>query len=116
MLVIISLASLFVISVTCLVMAQPKQSSYFVWRDFINETGWRSNVIVFLTGLVNPSFGFVGLDGAIHLAEDTVDPSRTVPHAICSSLVVGFITAFFFAIAMLYSIEDLDATLSSHTR
>ena len=94
-------------------MAQPKQSSYYVWHTFINNTGWSSNALVFLTGLINPTYGFGGLDGAIHLAEDCFDPAKTVPRAICYSLVVGFVTAFFFTVSMLYSLKDVEMALNT---
>lgn len=78
-------------------VTQPKQSSHAVWHDFINKTGWDSNGLVFLLGLINPIYGFGGLDGAIHLGEDCFEPAKAVPRAIVNSLVVGFITTFFFS-------------------
>ena len=113
--VVISLASFFVICVTCLAITQPKQSSYNVWHSFINNTGWGSDGLVFLLGLINPTYGFGGLDGAIHLAEDCFEPARTVPRALCSSLVVGFTTAFSLVVSMLYCVKDIDAAISSRT-
>ena len=68
-----------------------------------------------MTGLINPNYGYGGLDGAVHLAEDCFNPSRTVPRAICYSLIVGFVTSFFFAVAMLYSLKDIQAALLSRT-
>ena len=97
-------------------MARPKQPSSYVWREFINDTGWRSDGLVFLIGLINPTCGFGGLDGAIHLAEDCFDPATTVPRAICYSLVVGFVTAFFFTVSMLYCIKDIQRALNSRTK
>ena len=114
-LVFVSLISFFVISIACLVIAKPKQPSYYVWHTFINETGLKPDALVFLTGLVNPNYAFCALDGAVHLAEDCFDPERTVPRAICYSLAIGFVTAFFFTIAMLYCIKDIHAALLSRT-
>lgn len=37
--------------------------SKFVFRTWINETGWDNNVICFITGLVNPMYSLGGLDG-----------------------------------------------------
>lgn len=113
--VIISLASFLVITITCLAITQPKQSSSFVWHNFINDTGWDSDVFVFLIGLINPCYGFGGLDGAVHLAEDCFEPARTVPRAILTSLVVGFTTAFFLVVSMLYCVKDIQAAIASRT-
>ena len=35
----------------------------FVFRTWINNTGWDNNVICFITGLVNPMYSLGGLDG-----------------------------------------------------
>ena len=110
-----SLSSVFIISITFLAVAQPKQSSRSVWLGFSNETGWKSDGLVFLLGLINPIYGFGGLDGAVHLGEDCFEQAKTVPRAIVNSLVVGFITTFFFAIAMLYCVKDIDAAVNSRT-
>ncbi|KAL8768825.1 MAG: hypothetical protein Q9209_005006, partial [Squamulea sp. 1 TL-2023] len=66
-------------------------------------------------GLINPVYGFGGLDGAVHLGEDCFEPAKTVPGAIINSLVVGVITTFFFAVSMLYCMKDLDAAVNSRT-
>ncbi|KAL6716627.1 polyamine transporter tpo5 [Lecanora helva] len=112
---IISLASFFVISITCLARTHPKQSNTYVWSNFINHTGWESNGLVFLLGLINPTLGFGGLDGAVHLAEDSVSATKTVPQALCYSLVIGFATSFFFVVSMLYCVRDIDTAIASRT-
>lgn len=110
-----SLSSVFIISIACLAVAQPKQSSHDVWLDSINKTGWDSDGLVFILGLINPIYGFTGLDGAVHLGEDCFEPAKTVPRAIVNSLLVGFITTFFFVISMLYCVKDIDAAVNSRT-
>lgn len=109
----LSLIAFFVITITCLAESNPKQSSDFVWREFVNTSGWSSDGIVFLTGLVNPNFIFSGLDGAIHLAEECTNAAVAVPRALVSTVVIGFVTALVFAIGMCYSYHDFDAVLAS---
>ena len=87
----------------------------YVWTTFSNESGWRNSGITFLTGLINPSFGFGGLDGPIHLAEDTFNPARNVPMSMLYSIVVSSVTVLIFAVAMLYCIQDLSAILATRT-
>lgn len=99
--------------IACLAKASPKLPSSYVWSTFVNEgTGW-SNGVVFLTGLTNPNFMYVGIDGAIHLAEDAVNATTAVPWALCAAVVIGFVTAFPFVIAMFYCISDPTAVLQS---
>jgi choline transport protein len=113
---ITSLVSFFVTFIACLAISSPKQSSHFVWTYFLkNETGWPDGV-VFLTGLINPNYMFSGIDGAIHLAEDCINASIAVPRALLATLVIGFTTAFIFAISMLYYISDLNNVVSTLTQ
>jgi choline transport protein len=53
----------FVIMVTVAACAPAHNDSKFVFRTWINETGWENNVICFITGLVNPLYSLGGLDG-----------------------------------------------------
>lgn len=103
----------FSIFVACLAKASPKASSSTVWTTFVNEgTGWPSGV-VFLTGMVNPNFGFIGIDGAVHLAEDALNAATAVPWALVAAVGVGFVTAFPFVVGMFYCISDPGAILES---
>lgn len=112
--VVITLTGFFTIVVTCLARSTPKQSSEFVWTNFVNESGWADG-ISFLTGLISPNYMYAGIDGAIHLAEECRNPARVVPRAIVSTLLIGFVTSFMFAVAMTYSIGDFDAVITTAT-
>ncbi|KZL87436.1 choline transport [Colletotrichum incanum] len=109
----LSLAGFFVITVTCLARSKHKQDDAFVWATFVNESGWSSSGIVFLTGLLNPNFIYSGLDGAIHLAEECTNASSTIPRALISTVTIGFVSAYTFSVAMLYSFTDFEPVLSS---
>ncbi|RVX72561.1 hypothetical protein B0A52_03751 [Exophiala mesophila] len=111
---VVTLTGFFTIIVTCLVRSSPKQDAAFVWSTFVNESGW-SDGVSFLTGLVSPNYMYAGIDGAIHLAEECKNPARVVPRAIISTLVIGFITSFTFAVTMTYGIADFDAVLNTPT-
>ncbi len=113
--VTISIVTFTTITVTCLTIASPKQPSSKVWGGFVNDSGWSNKGIVFLTGLVNPNYGFGGLDGSIHLAEDCINATTVVPLATIFSIVTGVVTAFFFAVAMLYCISDIESVISNRT-
>lgn len=68
-----------------------------------------------MTGLVNPNYGFGGLDGSIHLAEDCINATTVVPLATIFSILTAVITALFFAVSMLYCISDIESVLSTRT-
>lgn len=114
-LVLISLTLFSVIIITCLALIQPKQSSYHVWHSFMNIIDWNSDAFVFVHSLVNFTYELEGLDGAIHLTKDCFEPARTVLRARCSSLVIGFATAFIFAISMLYGVKNTCAAINNRS-
>ncbi|KAL1592459.1 hypothetical protein SLS59_009812 [Nothophoma quercina] len=89
-------------------------STESVWTTFLNESGW-SNGIAFLTGLVSPNYMYAGIDGAVHLAEECRNPGVVVPRALMSTVSIGFITSFIFAIIMMYCTSDLEAVVSTAT-
>jgi choline transport protein len=59
-----------VVLITVVACAPTHQSTEFVFRTWINNTGWNSNVICFITGLVNPLYSLGGLDGVTHITEE----------------------------------------------
>lgn len=56
---------------------------------------------------------YIGLDGAMHIAEECENPKRTVPRAMVSAVAIGFTTAFAYTIAQLYALTDIDAILNT---
>lgn len=89
-----------------------KQPASHVWTDFTSNTGW-SNGVTFLTGLVTPCLMFAGIDATLHLSEEVTEPERTVPRALMVTVLIGFVTGFTFSVVMCYSIQDLDAIVST---
>jgi choline transport protein len=101
------------ILIACPAAAPAHQPSSFVWTHWQNAVGWDSKFVVAATGLVNPGFIWSGLDGAVHIAEDCLNPARVVPLALFSSIGIGFVTAFSFSVALLYSVQDIDAAAAA---
>lgn len=109
---IFSLLLGFSIFVACLAKASPKADNATVWSLFINDgtTGWSSGVI-FMTGLTNPNFAFIGIDGAVHLAEDALNAASAVPWALIAAVGIGFATCLPFVVAMFYCISSPEGIL-----
>ena len=53
-----------------------------------------------------------GIDAALHLAEECLDAARVVPKAVMCTVLIGFLTAFPYAVVLLYGITDIDAVLA----
>ncbi|KIY02165.1 uncharacterized protein Z520_02303 [Fonsecaea multimorphosa CBS 102226] len=98
--------------VALLVRASPKAPSSFVWATFINYTGW-SDGVCFITGLSTSCFMYIGLDASMHIAEECKEPSRTVPLAMITAVLIGFTTAFAYTVAQLYALTDIEAIMTT---
>lgn len=101
----ISLISFAVIIITVPSVAPEHQSPQFVFATFINNTGWTQSGIAFIVGLVNPNWSFSCLDCATHMAEEIPRPEKYIPIAIMGTVAMGFVTAWFYVIAMFFSIN-----------
>ncbi|KAK7536466.1 amino acid permease-domain-containing protein [Phyllosticta citribraziliensis] len=84
--------------------APTHQDAKFVFATFINNTGWSQNGIAFIVGLVNTNWAFACLDCATHLSEEVARPERMIPIAIMGTVAIGFVTSWFYAISMFFSI------------
>lgn len=114
--VFVTLATFFIITIICIARSSFNfESSTSVWATFINDSGWSSGGVTFLTGLVTPNYMYAGIDGALHLAEECINASTVVPRALLSTLIIGFVTSFCFVIAMLYCTSDLATIATSNT-
>jgi choline transport protein len=57
----------------------PKQNADFVFKLFLNNSGYESSGWVFIMSLYTPIFGLYGTDGLLHLLEETKNPSYVAP-------------------------------------
>lgn len=97
-------------------MAPTHQQAQFVFATFINNTGWSSNGIAYIVGLVNTNWAFACLDCATHLAEEVHRPEKMIPIAIMGTVAIGFVTAWFFGIGMFFSlVGDFNVLVKSLT-
>ncbi|GAB7354307.1 hypothetical protein MBLNU459_g4826t1 [Dothideomycetes sp. NU459] len=105
----------FVVMVTVAACAPKHQDAKFVFRTWINTTGWENNAICFITGLVNPLYSLGGLDGVTHITEEMPNPSRNAPLAIAITLSIAFVTGITYLIALMFSVQDWSALSSTNT-
>ncbi|KAF9894316.1 hypothetical protein FE257_007819 [Aspergillus nanangensis] len=110
----------FVIMVTVAATAPAHNDSKFVFRTWINETGWENNVICFITGLVNPLYSLGGLDGITHITEEMPNetlnqPGRNAPLALACTLAIAFVTGLAFLLSLMFSVQDYTTLATSRT-
>lgn len=112
----ISVISFGVILITVPAASSEYQSASFVFTKFINQTGWPNRGIAYIVGLINSNWAFNGLDCATHMAEEVMEPERVIPIAILSTVVIGFLTAWPFSIAMLFCMNDFESVARTDTK
>ena len=110
---VLILGGCFVTIVVCAAMPDQHASNSSVWRNWINSTGYGSDGFVFLMGMLNGAYAVGTPDCVTHLAEEIPNPRVNIPKAIGMQVATGFFTAFFYLIAILYGVQDLDAVLGS---
>ncbi|KAF7895038.1 hypothetical protein EAF00_006852 [Botryotinia globosa] len=111
-----SLISFGIILLSVPSQAPTHQDIKFVFATFVNNTGWSNNGIAFIVGLVNANWAFSCLDSAVHLAEEAHQPEVVIPISIMATIAIGFTTAWFFVIAMFFSLNNFDAVVGTLTK
>ena len=111
----ISLGSFLVILITVPACAETHRSGAYVFGSFVNSTGWESDGMAFIVGLINPNWIFACLDSATHMAEEVPQPERNIPIAIMATVAIGFTTSWFYCLSMFFSMTDLNGLINSVT-
>ena len=108
------IAGLVAILVILGVMA-PKNTASFVFTEVSNSSGWTSDGVSWLVGLLSSVYPLLGYDAACHLAEEMPHASRNVPLAMVGSVTVNGILGIGYCIMLLFSTGTLDTLLATPT-
>jgi choline transport protein len=108
-----SLTGAVVIIIVCLATASPNfQSGDFVFRTYINESGWNDGV-AWILGLLQSSFGLTGYDAVSHMVEEMPNPHVNAPRVMILAVCIGAASSFVFLICLLFSIQNVDLVNTS---
>ncbi|KAK5163072.1 hypothetical protein LTR04_002782 [Oleoguttula sp. CCFEE 6159] len=89
-----SISGFVIISITVLACARPNYSSGdFVFRSFINQTGWPDG-IAWLLGLLQGGLGLTGFDSVAHLIEEIPNADIEGPKIMIYCVAIGTFTGF----------------------
>ncbi|KAL4929505.1 GABA permease [Aspergillus undulatus] len=105
----------FVVIVIVLGAMSPKQSTASVFTQFSNSSGWGSDGVSWLVGLLSTVYPFLGYDAACHLSEELPNPKRNVPLAMVGSVLINGVIGLGYTIMLLFTIGDLQHLLDSKT-
>ncbi|KAF8625460.1 hypothetical protein AX17_006861 [Amanita inopinata Kibby_2008] len=113
----------FSLVVAILAKAPHHQSGDFVFRTFIDGTGldgvgWgvrASPAYVVVIGILMAQYTLTGYDASAHMTEETHNASMSGSIGIVMSIGVSAVLGWFLILGLLFSIQDLEGTLSSKT-
>ncbi|KAF4990282.1 hypothetical protein FDECE_14425 [Fusarium decemcellulare] len=105
----------FVAALAVLAVMAEKNSAHFVFVDVQNLTGWSSDGVAWMVGLVSTIYPFLGYDAACHLSEEIPYAARNVPLAIMGSIGLNGLMGLVFATMILFSTPPLENILNSPT-
>lgn len=115
MVFILSVLTLSATTITLFVVTKDHASAEFIFTDTTNRTGWSSDGFAFMLAVGNAVYAFLGSDCGAHLCEEIPNPAKNVPKVMIYPLLMGLLTAFPFAAALMYAISDLPAVLNTTT-
>ncbi|KFY71633.1 hypothetical protein V499_08222 [Pseudogymnoascus sp. VKM F-103] len=108
-----SITGFVVISITVLACASPNYSPPdFVFREFINETGWPDG-IAWLLGLLQAGLGLTGFDAVAHMIEEIPNAAVEGPKIMIACVGIGVFTGFVFLVVLLFVAGDVQEVINS---
>jgi choline transport protein len=115
MIFLLSVLTLSATTITLFVTARKNHASAnFIFVDTTTQSGWDDG-FAFMLAVSNAVYSFLGSDCGAHLCEEIPNPAKNVPKVIMYPLLMGLLTAFPFAVSLMYAITDLKAVLNSVT-
>ena len=93
----------------------PKNTAHFVFLETTNASGWSSQGVSWLVGLLSAVYPLLGYDAACHLAEEMPHAARNVPLAMVGSVTVNGVLGLAYCIVLLFSTGPLDELLATPT-
>lgn len=113
-LLIWNVCSFILVIVTILAVNDHKQPASFVFRDFVNMTGF-SGPYAAVVGLLQAAFGMCCYDAPAHMCEELHDARKEAPRALVLSVYIGAVTGFVFLIAACFCMGSIESTATSST-
>ncbi|GIZ49185.1 hypothetical protein CKM354_001222000 [Cercospora kikuchii] len=90
----------FVVWMAVFLAMAPRNSTEFVFTNFINESGWSSSEWVFFMAMYVPMYGLYGTDSTMHLVEEMKNPAKDGPRVMIWSMIISAVISFTSAIVM----------------
>ncbi|KAL2862492.1 GABA permease [Aspergillus lucknowensis] len=107
-----TVASVVIIMVTVLTMADHRRSADFVFAHYdASASGWPSGW-AFFVGLLQGAYTLIGYGMVASMCEEVPNPQREVPKGLVLSVLAAGITGLCFLIPILFVLPDVSELLS----
>ncbi|KAK4556754.1 hypothetical protein LTR86_006325 [Recurvomyces mirabilis] len=111
--IIWSIAGFTIISITILSTGSPNfNSGDYVYRQFINNTGWPDG-ISWMLGLLQGGLGLIGYDATSHMVEEIPNAAMVAPKIMIYAVAIGMFTGFIFLSCLLFVAGPVDEVIAS---
>ncbi|KAF2717100.1 amino acid transporter [Polychaeton citri CBS 116435] len=91
----------------------PKNSSYDVFLNFQNNSGYSSMGTAYMVAQVSVMYCNLGSDSVVHISEEVKDASLTVPRCMFWSYIYNAFLGIICLITMLFCIGPIDPVINS---
>ncbi|RAK96595.1 choline transport protein [Aspergillus ibericus CBS 121593] len=99
-----------------LIALGPQTDARSVFSMLVDLGNWDSITLSSFVGLQGTAVAFVGMDGAIHMAEEVENSSMVVPQSMLLAIVINGALGFGILITILLKSGDIQALLNSDTK
>jgi amino acid transporter len=111
--IIWSISGFVIICITVLACAAPDYNSGdFVYRGFINSTGWPDG-LAWMLGLLQGTLGLTGFDATAHMIEEIPNAAVEGPKIMIYCVLIGLFTGFVFLSCLLFVAGDITKVIES---
>ncbi|CAO1632880.1 unnamed protein product [Parajaminaea phylloscopi] len=108
-----SLAGATATIIVCLATATPTyRSGKDVFATYVNSTGW-NDFVAFMLGLLQSTFGLVGVDGATHVIAEMPRAHINAPRAMLLAPAMGAVSSWIVLVVLLFCLTDYDQVVES---
>lgn len=104
----------FVAFVVVLWIMAPHSDPRTVWTHFEDNSGWGSDGLSTLVGILGPIVTLIGSDSSRHLAEELRDAAWVLPRAMVSTALINYALGFVMTVTIMSNLgNDVSAVLST---
>jgi choline transport protein len=112
MMVVYLTSAAFITLVVLLVRATPKRTAQEVFLTIVNATGWKSDGLVFLLGLLPAVTGINFFDAATHMTDEVPDPARQIPKVMIGTTLLAGFAGLPMVIVFMFCVVNEEALLA----